>query len=218
MQTVNDLLAVYVGAASQQVIRIARTFDTEVIAFWSQLIKRDATSRLFHLPLKLGGLGVGSAVQRHAAAPWRAWQSVVPTLTAATQSPDVDTLPTSTPQLCAQLVATSNRTFTTDEQARPPPQVSWSSPPHEHHPKEARHIHSITTTKKLLVDSRATAPISKAILISQTSPHTGAHLQLPNTEAYEAEDRSFRVSMAKRLMLPHPAASDTSGVASACPN
>ena len=51
----------------------------QVVAFWSQLIKRDATSPLFHLPLKLGGLGVGSAAQRHAAAPWRAWQSVIPT-------------------------------------------------------------------------------------------------------------------------------------------
>ena len=53
----------YVGAASQHVLRMscvpeheAKTFGTEVIAFWSQLIKRDATSPLFHLPLKLGGL------------------------------------------------------------------------------------------------------------------------------------------------------------------
>ena len=107
---VNDLLTVYVGAANH-VLRVifvpeheARTCDTEVIAVWSQLIKRDATSPLFHLPLKLGGHGVGSAVQRHAAAPWRAWQSVLPTLIAATQSPDTDTLFTSTPQLRAQLV------------------------------------------------------------------------------------------------------------------
>ena len=64
MQTVNDLLTMYVGAASQHVLRMsfvsqheAKTFDTddtEVIAFWSQLIKREATSPLFHLPLKLG--------------------------------------------------------------------------------------------------------------------------------------------------------------------
>ena len=62
-QTVNDLVAMYVGAASQPVLRMrfvledeARTFDTEVIGFWSQLNKRDATSPVFHLPLKLGGL------------------------------------------------------------------------------------------------------------------------------------------------------------------
>ena len=48
-QTVNDLLTMYVGAANH-VLRVtfvpeheARTCDTEVIAVWSQLIKRDAT-------------------------------------------------------------------------------------------------------------------------------------------------------------------------------
>ena len=52
-QTVHDLLAMYVGAASQHVLRIscvpedeAKRFDTEVIGFWSQLIQRDATSSL----------------------------------------------------------------------------------------------------------------------------------------------------------------------------
>ena len=110
-QTVNDLLIMCVGAASQHVLRMslvpdqeARTFDTEVTAFWSQIIQRDATSPLFFLPLMLGGLGVGSAVQRHAAAPWLAWQSVIPALVAATQSPDTDNLFTSAPRLGAQLV------------------------------------------------------------------------------------------------------------------
>ena len=51
----------------------AHNFDRQVMAFWSHLLHRDITSPLFFLPLKLGGLGVGSAVQRHAAAPWRAW-------------------------------------------------------------------------------------------------------------------------------------------------
>ena len=68
-----------------------------------RLIQRDITSPLFFLPLKLGGLGVGCAVQRHAAAPWRAWQSISPTLMATTQSPDTDSLFSSTPQLRAQL-------------------------------------------------------------------------------------------------------------------
>ena len=81
-----------------------KNFDMQVTAFWSQLIQRDANSPLFFLPLKLGRLGVGSAVQRHAAAPWRACQSVVPTNVAATQSPDTDNLFTSTPRLRAQLV------------------------------------------------------------------------------------------------------------------
>ena len=65
----------------------------------------NATSplRCFFLPLKLGGLGVGSAVQRHVAAPWRAWQSIIPTLMATTQSSDTDTLFNAAPRLRAQL-------------------------------------------------------------------------------------------------------------------
>ena len=78
VQTVNDLLTMYVGAASQHVLRMsivpeqeAQNFDRQVMTFWSRLMHRDIASPLFFLPLKLGGLGVGSAVQRHAAAPWR---------------------------------------------------------------------------------------------------------------------------------------------------
>ena len=99
VQTVNDLLTMYVGAASQHVLRMsfvpeqeAQNFDRQVLTFWSRLMHRDITSQLFFLPLKLGGFGVGSAVQRHAAAPWRAWQSVIPSLMTTTQSPDTDSL------------------------------------------------------------------------------------------------------------------------------
>ena len=74
-QSVNDLLTMYVGAASQHVLRMsfvpeqeAHNFYRQVTTFWSHLIQRDVTSPFFFLPLKLGGLGVGSAVQRHAAA------------------------------------------------------------------------------------------------------------------------------------------------------
>ena len=85
VQAVNDLLTMYVGAASQHVLRMSfvlehetHNFDRQVMTFWSHLIQCDIRSPLFFLPLKLGGLGVGSAVQRHAAAPWRAWQSINP--------------------------------------------------------------------------------------------------------------------------------------------
>ena len=110
VQTVNDLLAMYVGAASQHVHRMSfvpeqesQNFDRQVIAYWSRLMHRDIASPLFFLPPKLGGLGVGSAVQRHAAAPWRAWQSIIPSLMSTTQSPDTDSLFRSTPLLHAQL-------------------------------------------------------------------------------------------------------------------
>ena len=78
-QTVNDLLTMYVGTVSQRVLRMsfvpeeeAKNIDTQIAAFWSHFIQRDVTYPLFFLHLKLGGLGMGSAVQRHAAAPWRA--------------------------------------------------------------------------------------------------------------------------------------------------
>ena len=78
------LLTMYVGAASQHVLRISfvpeqetRNFDRQVTTFWS---------RCFFLLFKLGELGVGSAVQRHAAALWRAWQSIITTSMATTQS------------------------------------------------------------------------------------------------------------------------------------
>ena len=99
----------YVGAASQHVLDMsfvpeqeAQNCDRQVLTFWSRLMHRDTTSQLFFLPLKLGGFGVGSAVQRHAAAPWRAWQSVIPSLMATTQSPDTESLFRS-PLLRAQL-------------------------------------------------------------------------------------------------------------------
>ena len=46
---------------------------------------------------------MGSAVQRHDAAPWRAWQSVIPSLMTTTQSRDTDSLFRPTPLLRAQL-------------------------------------------------------------------------------------------------------------------
>ena len=82
MQAVNDLLTMYVGAASQHALRTtfvpfeeAVSFDKEIVTYWSQLAGRGVTSTLFYLPLRMGGLGVGSEVQRHAAAPWTAWHS-----------------------------------------------------------------------------------------------------------------------------------------------
>ena len=93
---------------------------------------RDITSQLFFLPLKLGGFGVGSAVQRHAAAPWRAWQSVIPSLMTTTQSPDTDSLFRSTPLLRAQL--TQLQSTLSQQMNKPSFQRSSSTPPN--HPKE----------------------------------------------------------------------------------
>ena len=40
----------------------------------------------------------------------------------------------------------------------------------------------------------------------------------PSSEAYEIEDRCFRVSVARRLMLPHPVAANPADVVQFCPN
>ena len=40
----------------------------------------------------------------------------------------------------------------------------------------------------------------------------------PSSEAYEIEDRCFHVSVARRLMLPHPAAANPADVVQFCPN
>ena len=71
---------------------------------------------------------------------------------------------------------------------------------------------------KQLYDSLIDTPTECAILLSQSTSHTGAHLMQPSSEAYEAEDRCFRVSVARRLMLPHLAAPNATDVVQSCPN
>ena len=110
MQTVNDLLTVYVGAASQHTLRTtfdpeaeSFCFDSEIAACRSQLVDRDTSSSLFHWPLRI------SAVQRHAAVPWTAW-SVIPTLMEITESSDTDSLFAATPVLPGQLLRLQSTT------------------------------------------------------------------------------------------------------------
>ena len=144
--------------------------------------------------------------QCHAPAPWRAWQTVLPTLV-TTRIPENRHhfgLHASTPR---PTFPTTNHTLTTNERSLFPPQTTWPCHPHQDHPKK-HFVKSIQVQlHRQLVDSH---PISKAMLISQTSPHAGAHVQQPNSEVYEAEDRCFRVSVARRHRLPHPAAPDPS--------
>ena len=64
VQTVNDLLTMYVGAASQHVLRMsfvpeqeAQNFDRQVLTFWSRLMHRDIASPLCSFyPSSLVGL------------------------------------------------------------------------------------------------------------------------------------------------------------------
>ena len=63
----------------------------------------------------------------------------------------------------------------------------------------------------------STNPIQKAILLAQTAKNTGAHLQQPNNEAREADDRRFQVSLDRRLMLAHPAANNPANISPTLP-
>ena len=224
MQTVNDLLTMYVGAASQHELRTtfvpreeAVSFDKEIVSYWSQLAGRDVASPLFHLPLRMGGLGVGSADHRHAAAPWTAWHSIIPTLMEATESPDIDSLFSPTPILRSQL---HQLQVTLSQQMDTPSLLlkSFGAALRTHGSQKALVNTIQQTTHQQLHSSLATNSIQKAILISQTAKNTGAHLQQPNSEAYEADDRCFKISLARRLMLPRPAASHSANISPTCPN
>ena len=224
VQTVNDLLTMYVGAASQHVLRMsfvpeqeAQNFDRQVLTFRSRLMHRDITSPLFFLPLKLGGFGVGSAVQRHAAAPWRAWQSIIPSLMTTTQSPDTDSLFYSTPKLRAQL--TQLQSTISQQMNKPSFQLKPLGAALRLQTTQKKQVSTIQRNiHKQLYNSLTDTPTERAILLSQSTSHTGAHLMQPRSEAYEIEDRCFRVSVARRLMLPHPAAANPADVVQFCPN
>ena len=224
MQTVNDLLTMYVGAASQHALRTtfvrreeAVSFDKETVSYWSQLAGRDVTSPLFHLPLRMDGLGVGSAVQRHAAAPRTAWRTVIPTLMAATDSTDTDSLLAATPLLRGQLLhLQSTLAHLTDN---PTLLLKPLGAALRTHGIQRTLVSAIQSNiHKQIMDTHVDNPIQRAILISQTAKNTSAHLQQPNSEAYEADDRCFQVSMTRRQMLAHPAAALATNISPTCPN
>ena len=214
----------YVGAAGQHVLRMsfvpeqeAQNFVRQVITYWSRLMHRDIASPLFFLPPKLGGLGVGSADQRHAAAPWRAWQSIIPSLMATTQPPDTDSLFSSTPLLRAQL--TQLQSTISQQMNKPSFQLKPLGAALRLQTTQKKQVSTIQRNiHKQLYNSLTDTPTEQSILLSQSTSHTGAHLMQPSSEAHEIEDRCFRISVARRLMLPHPAAANPADVVQFCPN
>ena len=135
---------------------------------------------------------------------------------ATTQSPDTDSLFSSTPRLRAQLA-----------QLQTTLSLQMNKPTFQLKPFGAA-FRLKTTQKKVstiqriihkpFYNSLTDTPTEQAILLSQSTSHTGAHLMHPSSEAHEAEDRCFRVSVARRLTLPHPAASNAADVVHFCPN
>ena len=153
----------------------AHNFDRQVMTFWSHLIQRDIASPLFFLPLKLGGLGVGSAVLRHAAAPWRAWQSIIPTLMATTQSLDKDSLFNSTPRLRGQLAQL--QTTLSQQMNKPTFLLKPLGAALRLKTTQKKQVSTIQRNiHKQFYNSLTDTPTEQAIHLSQSTSHTGAHL------------------------------------------
>ena len=160
---------------------------------------------------------MGSAVQRHAAAPWRAWQPIINTLMATTQSPDTDSLFSSTPRLRAQLAQL--QTTLSLQMNKPIFQLKPFGAALRPKTTQKKQVPTIQrNVHKQFYNSLTDTPTEQAILLSQSTPHLGAHFMKPSSEAHEAEDRCFRVSVARRSMLPHPAATNAADVVQFCLN
>ena len=160
---------------------------------------------------------VDSAVHRHAAAPWTAWHSLIPTLMEATESPDIDSLFAPTPILRGQL---RQLQVTLSQQMDTPSLLLKSlGAALRTHGTQKVLVNTIQqVSHQQLLTRLSTNNIQKAILISQTAKNTGAHLQQPSSGTYEADDRCFQVSLARRLMLPHPAANHPANISPTRPN
>ena len=136
---------------------------------------------------------------------------------ATIQSPDTDSLFSSTPQLRAQL-AQLQSTFS-QPMNKPTFLLKPLGAALRLQTTQKKQVSTIQRNiHKQFYNSLTDTPTEQAILLSQSTSHTGAHLMQPSSEAYEAEDRCFRVSVARRLMLPHPAAANPADVVQFCPN
>ena len=226
VQTVNDLLTMYVGAASQHVLRMsfvpeqeAQNFDRQVMTFLSRLMHRDIASPLFFSTPQAwwtwggfcGSTSCGCPMARVAVDhshvdgnnPISGYRLTVQFNTTTTELNSLN----SNPHLSQQMNKRAHSNFkplgaalrlkTTQQK-----QVSTIQ----------RNIH------KQFYNNLTDTPTEQAILLSQSTTHTGAHLMQPNSEAKKVEDRCFRVSVARRLMLPHPAVADPANVVQFCPN
>ena len=114
---------------------------------------------------------------------------------ATTQSPDTDTLFNASPRLRTQLAQLQT---TLSLQMNKPAfllkplggALRFKTTQKKQVSTTQRNLH------KQLYDSLTDTAVERAILLSQSTSHTGAHLMQPSNEAYEVEDRWFRVSVA----------------------
>ena len=111
--------------------------------------------------------------------PMARWQSVIPSLTATTQSPDTDTFffqcGTTTQ---SRTSTTPSHTFTTNEQDR-----FFIEPLGAALRLKTTQKKQVSTTHKQLFDSLTDTPVERSVLLSQSTSHTGAHLMQPSSAA-----------------------------------
>ena len=149
VQTVNDLLTMYVGAASQHVLRMsfvpeqeARNFDRQVTSFWSHFIQRDIASPFFFSTPQAGRTwsGLCSSTPRGSSMAYVAddhphinGNNLVTGYRLSLQFNTTTTSSTGT---------TPDHPFPTNEYTHLPTQTTWSSPPPENQSKETSLHHS----------------------------------------------------------------------------
>ena len=112
------------------------------------------------------------------------------------------------PTLRSQPAPTPNHIVSANECTLPPTQITWCGTSNTQIPKQRTN-----NCQPACPPTPFRRPSS-----SPKQPKTSAHLQQPNSEAYEADDRCFQVSLARRLVLPHPAPSQASNVSATCTN
>ena len=134
-----------------------------------------------------------------------------------THSPDTHSLFRSTPLLRAQL--TQLQSTISQQMNKPTFQLKPLGAALRRQTTRKKQVSTIQRNiHKQLYNSLTDTPTEQAILLSRSTSHTGAHLVQPRSEAYEIEDRYFRVSVARRLMLPHPVAANPADVVQFCTN
>ena len=139
-----------------------------------------------------------------------------PSLMSTTQSPDTDSLFRSTSILRAQLTQLQS---TISQQIGGPFELKPLGAALRLQTTQKKQVSTIQRNiHKQLYNSFTDTPTEQVIRFAQSTSHTGAHLMQPRSEAYEMKDRCFRVSVARRLMFPHPAAANPADVVQFCPN
>ena len=171
VQTVNDPLTMYVFAASQHVLRMsfvpeqeAQNFDRQVITYWSRLMHCDIASPLFF-----------STSQA-----WWTWGGICGSTScgcpmATTQSPDTDSLFSSTPLLRAQLAQLQSTL--SQQMNKPTFQLKPLGAALRLQTTQKKQVSTIQRNiHRLFYNSLTDTPTEQANLLSQSTSHTGAHL------------------------------------------